>query len=90
MGLLVRLLIGGGQVLWRALQFAKATGLDAILLDAALSIVTDADVRFDDNEDRLAYAVQELMRRCNVPESVARFAVEAAVLALKARRQART
>ena len=83
----VAVLLGIGKALLMAVKFAKQHGLDGPILDVAISLVSGAELSFPTNEERLAHVVKELMRRFGLKESVARFAAETAVLALKAKRQ---
>ncbi len=54
-------------------------------LDIAIAIVKDAAVKFLDNEQRRAFAVAEVQARLSLPENRARWLVETAVLAVKAK-----
>ncbi len=79
-----RVFVGLGKTVLRALQFAESKGLTEDLLDLAVGYVITAQVRFSDNRDRCAWAVQQLTMR-GIPESVARLTVELAVQEWKRR-----
>jgi hypothetical protein len=53
-------------------------------IDIAIDVVRDAADRFIENADRREWAVKELQGRVHVPEAVARWLVETAVIAVKA------
>ncbi len=53
-------------------------------LDAAFAIVKQASIKFIDNTERREWAVGRLVTELKIPESLARWLVETAVLRLKA------
>lgn len=55
----------------------------------AMPLVEEAGTKFLDNTQRREWAVQQLMSRLHIPESLARAAVEAAVLIAKSQHQQR-
>ena len=54
-------------------------------LDTAVAVVTQAQVLFVDNAARREWAVEQLMKRFGIPESLARLIVELAVRFVKSR-----
>lgn len=70
------------SLLEKVFQAAKDNGLSDEILDQAYRWAKVAAARFVDNTDRREFVVKMLVAR-NIPESVARFAVEAAVQLLK-------
>lgn len=57
-------------------------------IDIALAIVKSAAGRYIDNTQRREWAVGELQKEAKIPESIARWLVETAVLQLKAETEA--
>lgn len=53
-------------------------------IDVAADLVAAASAKFVDNASRREWAVDQLVARLGVPESIARWLVETAVLRLKA------
>lgn len=72
-----------GGIFVRLFKAAKHNGLTDALMKEACAVVKDAVGMFADNAQRREWAVQVIVRRFGVPESIARFAVEAAVQLLK-------
>ena len=70
------------SLLQKAFDAAKANGLTDQLLSQALGLVREAATQFADNTERREWVVAALVAN-KVPESVARFAVEAALQVLK-------
>lgn len=73
-----------GRLIKRALQFAEQHGLTDDLVDAALRLVTQAQVQFDDNDQRKAWVLARLKTK-HIPDSIANLALELAVQAWKQR-----
>ena len=73
-----------GSFLVKVFRFAEAHGLSDDIMDLAFSLVTKAQVRFEDSAARREWVVTQL-RTNGLSESLARFAVEAAVQAYKAK-----
>lgn len=82
-----RLFLRLGPLVLKGLKAAHRSGLAEVVAKHALVFVTLAADQFVDNEDRREWAVQQVMEKLHVSESVARMAVEIAVQVYKDERR---
>lgn len=71
-----------GEAIAIALRFAESRGLTDDLVDLALKHVMKAQTDFETNDARRAYVLSQLVLK-DIPESVARLALEMAVALYK-------
>ena len=83
-GVIGRMFSALGHAAMAALRSAEVRGLTAAVLATALQVAREAAAQVVDSAERREWAVQKLISRTRVPESIARLAVELAVQRLKA------
>ena len=81
-----RFFLNLGALIVRGLRSARVRGLTDAVVERALAYVRTAADRTVDNAERREWAVQMLIARLHIPESVARVAVEIAVQIYKEER----
>lgn len=77
-----------GHLFEKAFSFAQSKGLNDKLIQAGLDLVQEIATNGTmTNDMKREFVVSELVKQFNVPESIARFAVETAVQIYKSHQQ---